>query len=170
MIIRKETAATVYCDMSRPVRRVCRAAFLAAAVGTLLSGCSNNIRVHGNMPEPEAVAEIRPGAYGREDVAQLLGSPSAVSTFEDARWYYIGQKTRQLAFLKPDVLERRILVVSFDGDGRVDSTSTFTLEDGRVIDPVSRETPTEGRELTFLQQLFGNIGRFPNESVQNQRR
>jgi len=122
------------------------------------------------MPEPETVAEIRPGAYGRDDVAQLLGSPSAVSTFEDARWYYIGQKTKQLAFLKPKVLERRILVVSFDDDGQVNNTRTFTLEDGRVIDPVSRETPTEGRELTFLQQLFGNIGRFPSESLQNQRR
>ncbi len=122
------------------------------------------------MPEPEAIAEIRTGTYGRDDVAQLLGSPSAVSTFEDARWYYIGQKTRQLAFLKPDILERRVLVVSFDGNGRVNDTRTFTLEDGRVIDPVSRETPTEGREQTLLQQLFGNIGRFPAETLQNQRR
>lgn len=160
----------MYRDMSRSAKRVCRTAFLVAAIAALLSACSGNIRVHGNMPEPETVAEIRTGAYGRDDVAQLLGSPSAVSTFEDARWYYIGQKTKQLAFLKPDILERRVLVVSFDDNGRVNSTRTFTLEDGRVIDPVSRETPTEGRELTLLQQLFGNIGRFPAESLQNQRR
>lgn len=139
-------------------------------MAAVLAACSSNIRIHGNMPEPEMVAEIRPGAYRRDDVAQLLGSPSAVSTFEDARWYYIGQKTRQFAFMKPDILERRILVVSFNGSGLVDDTRTYTLEDGRVIDPVSRETPTEGRELTFLQQLFGNIGRFPVEDLQNQRR
>ncbi len=154
--------------MSRSARRAWCAAFLVAAFGALLAACSGSIRVHGNMPEPEAIAEIRTGVYGRQDVAQLLGSPSAVSTFEDARWYYIGQKISQLAFLKPDILERRVLVVSFDGNGRVDSTRTYTLEDGRVIDPVSRATPTEGRELTLLQQLFGNIGRFPAEAFENQ--
>ena len=160
----------MYRNRPRPVGRLRRATFLVAAAAVLLSACSNNIQVHGNLPEPETVAEIQTGTYGREDVAQLLGSPSAVSTFEDDRWYYIGQKTSQIAFLRPDVLERRVLVVSFDGNGRVDSTRTFTLADGRTIDPVSRVTPTEGRELTILQQMFGNIGRFPNETVQNQRR
>ena len=29
-------------------------------------------------------------------------------------------------------------------------------------EPVDRETPTEGRDLTLLQQLMGNVGRFTN--------
>jgi hypothetical protein len=36
----------------------------------------------------------------------------------------------------------------------------YGLEDGRVIDLATRTTPTFGRELTVLQQLFGNIGNF----------
>ena len=153
----------------RQLRRLCGTLGVAAGLLTV-SACSSNIQVHGNLPEEEAVAEIRAGVHRREQVEGLLGSPSAVSTFQDSRWYYIGQKTKQFAFMKPDILERRVLVVSFDDNGLVNDTQSFTLEDGRVIDPVSRITPTEGRELTLLQQLFGNIGRFPAETFQNQTR
>jgi hypothetical protein len=34
------------------------------------------------------------------------------------------------------------------------------MADAQEISPVARVTPTEGRDLTLLQQLFGNIGRF----------
>ena len=61
-----------------------------------------------------------------------------------------------------------MLVVAFDGNGRVSGTRTYTLADARDVDPVDRVTPTEGRELTLLQQLLGNIGRFPVESLKDQ--
>ena len=91
-----------------------------------------------------------------------------MSTFEDNTWYYVGQKSEQLAFLKPEVIERKVLVISFDETGLVGETKTYTLADAREIDPVGRETPTEGRDLTILQQLFGNIGRFPTEAIEGQ--
>ena len=64
------------------------------------------------------------------------------------------------------MLERSIFVVTFDEGDTVQQTKLYTLEDGRVIDPVSRETPTEGRELTVLQQLFGNLGKFPSSKLE----
>jgi outer membrane protein assembly factor BamE (lipoprotein component of BamABCDE complex) len=136
------------------------------AAAALLAACQNDVRVHGNLPDPEVIAEIQPGLDGREDVAQLLGTPSTVSAFQDDIWYYIGQKSEQFAFFKRDVLERKVLVISFDQTGTVDTARTLTLADSREIDPVDRETPTEGRDLTLLQQLFGNIGRFPTDTIQ----
>lgn len=137
-----------------------RIGLTAAAAGAVLAtaACSPNIQVRGNMPDPEVVQEVQNGSLSRRQVAERLGSPSAISTFEDRKWYYVGQKTSQFAFLEPEVLERSVLVVSFDGTGTVDETQMFTLADGQIIDPVTRETPTEGRELTILQQIFGNIG------------
>ncbi len=146
---------------SNTVFRPHRAAWLAGscAIGLLLvSGCSNNVQVRGNLPDPEVVGEIETGVHSRRQVAERLGSPSAISTFEDRKWYYVGQKTTQFAFFEPEVLERNVLVVTFDGTGKVDETKAYTLADGQIIDPVSRTTPTEGRELTVLQQIFGNIG------------
>lgn len=146
--------------------RPARSAAGLLLVGTLVFGlgaCQKALRVHGNMPDPEVIAEIRPGVDDRSVVVDKLGSPSTVSTFLDDKWYYIGQKTEQFAFLQPDLLERSVLVISFEPNGLVDDTILYTLEDGQVIAPIDRITPTEGRELTILQQLFGNIGRFPTE-------
>ena len=137
------------------------ATLLAAALCVGLAACGGQVAVRGNMPDPELIAEIQPGGHRREDVVDKLGSPSTVSTFMDRKWYYIGQKVEQFAFMSPTVVERSVLVVSFDETGTVDDTLMYTLEDGQIIDPVSRKTPTEGRELTVLQQLFGNLGRFP---------
>ena len=153
--------------MGRPVKgsRLARGIGLLAA-GTLvvsLAACDRSVRVRGNMPDPEVIAEIQPGVDDRNGVVDKLGSPSTVSTFIDNKWYYIGQKTEQFAFLDPDVLERSVLVVSFDQRGMVDDTLLYTLEDGQIVAPVDRITPTEGKELTILQQLFGNIGRFPTD-------
>lgn len=146
--------------------RLLRCAAAVLALG--LAGCSEELIVRGNMPDPEVAATIHPGESTREEVAALLGSPSTISNFEDRTWYYIGQKQLQVAFFEPEVLERSILVVNFDDAGTVQQTKVYTLEDGRVIDPVSRETPTEGRELTVLQQLFGNLGKFPSSQLEGQ--
>lgn len=139
---------------------------LVGAVVTGVAACSADVRVHGNMPDAELIAEVEPGIDSRDDVVDKLGSPSTISTFQDRKWYYVGQKSTQIAFLKPEVLERSVLVVSFDGTGMVDDTRLYTLEDGQVVVPVGRVTPTEGKELTFLQQFFGNFGRFPIEQAQ----
>lgn len=129
-----------------------------AAIG--LSACGNTVQIRGNNPDPEEVAEIQPGVHSRQDIIDLLGSPSTVSTFQDRKWYYIGQKTQEVAFMKPEVLDRNVLVITFDESGLVEGTKSYTLADAQEVDPVDRETPTEGRDLTLLQQLFGNIGKF----------
>lgn len=131
-----------------------------AAAAIALAGCNAPVQVHGNMPEQEEIAKVRNGQDSRNDVVRALGSPSAISTFKDKTWYYIGSKKQQFAFFKPEVLERSILAVSFDDADRVASTEVYTLKDGRPVNPVDRVTPTEGKDLTLLQQLLGNLGRF----------
>ncbi len=148
-------------ERDQSARRTGRLTCLLGAGLLFLGACSGQTAVRGNMVDLEDVEEIKSGEFTRDDVAALLGSPSATSTFEDKRWYYIGQKTEQVAFMKPEVIDRRVLVVDFDGNGTVAETKLYGLEDGQVIDMVARTTPTEGRDLTLLQQLFGNLGRFP---------
>ena len=92
---------------------------LAMGLGLLgLGACSSGLNTHGNLPDKEVVEGIQPGVHSQQDVLGMLGSPSAVSTFEDGRWYYIGSRSETMAFFEPDVLERNVLVVSFSDDGR----------------------------------------------------
>ena len=131
---------------------------LAAAAA--LSACEERIDARGFVPNPNALAEIQPGAQDKFDVADLLGAPSAVASFDEDTWYYISQQTRNFAFFKPEIIDQNVLAIRFGDDDRVESTQAWALEDGAIIDPVDRTTPTAGNELSLLQQLFGNIGRF----------
>jgi len=135
---------------------------MAAAVltGLVVAACQAPVEVRGNLPDEARLDQIETGVHSRNDVASILGSPSASSSFDDSEWYYIGSKTQQFAFFDPEVLERNVLVIEFDEFDTVAEKRQLTLEDGQSITMVSRETPSEGREMTIVQQLFGNLGRF----------
>jgi outer membrane protein assembly factor BamE (lipoprotein component of BamABCDE complex) len=134
------------------------------ACGALLTACQGEMEVRGNLPDQELVEEIQPGVSTRDDVVNLLGSPSAQSTFINDTWFYIGQRRERFAFLTPEVQERQVLEITFRPDDFVAERRVYTLQDGQEVEIVERETPTEGREITVLQQLIGNIGRFPSST------
>jgi outer membrane protein assembly factor BamE (lipoprotein component of BamABCDE complex) len=125
-----------------------------------LTGCSPTVDQRGNLPDPVKLAEIQPGVTTKDGIAQLLGTPSTVSTFNDKTWYYISRRTEQVAFWDPTVLDQEVVVVAFDDSGVVRDVGRRTLADGEAIEPSARETPAPGHELTFIEQLIGNVGRF----------
>jgi outer membrane protein assembly factor BamE (lipoprotein component of BamABCDE complex) len=140
-----------------------RATLLSCALVALalaLTACQPTIDQRGNLPDKSKMAEIEPGVTTKEMVSQILGSPSSVSTFSDKTWYYISRRTEQTAFFDPEVLDQQVVVVAFDDGGVVREIQHLNLADGRPIDPTSRETPSAGRELGFMEQLIGNLGKF----------
>jgi outer membrane protein assembly factor BamE (lipoprotein component of BamABCDE complex) len=52
-----------------------------------------------------------------------------------------------------------VVILRFDQRGTLREIRRLGMEDGREIAAVSRTTPSPGTERSFLQQLFGNIGR-----------
>ena len=103
----------------------------------------------------------------KEEVRSALGSPSTTATVQHQgdSFYYISSRVKTSAFLENEELDRQILAVRFSQFGQVQSFGQYTLQDGAVVDMNSRETPSRGRELTILQQMFGNLGNFtPNDS------
>lgn len=141
-------------------RRACAAGVVLA----FAAACTPQIDTRGNLPLEEVVEQIKVGSQNREQIAELIGTPSTVALFEDEVWYYIGERTQTVAFLSPTVLERKIIAIRFDKGGKVATIDRFDLDDARSIYPVARVTPTKGRELTILQQVIGNVGRFSGSS------
>ena len=133
-------------------------AVISIALG--LSSCAAQVSNHGNTVEPDRVGQIVPGVSSRQDVEVLLGSPSSVSVLDGQEWYYIGSRSRSIAFLEPNVLERQVLAITFNPDGIVQSVDALGAENGRKVQLVKRETRTRGNDLTIVQQLLGNVGRF----------
>ena len=144
----------------RLTRGFVQAALLSTAL-LILPACEGDIAIRGNMPDLAELTAVTPGSDSREDVLNLLGTPSSLSTFEQNKWYYIGQKVEQFAFFRPEVIDRQVLVVGFDDNGIVNQTELLSLDDAILIDPVDRVTTTEGVDFTLMEQFFGNFGRLP---------
>ena len=142
-------------------------ALLLTAV--LLAGaaaCAPVTSYNGFQSRDQKPAEIKPGADTRSTVLAKLGSPSAKSAFGDPVFYYISQTMQREAFLKPRVTTRDVVAISFDKDEKVAEVKAYKLKDGFRIAYDDRATPTRGRELNWMEQILGTIGRggmLPND-------
>ena len=138
-----------------------RFAFLSVlAIPLFVGACETQIETRGYVPDEELISEIRTGVDNKDSVADMLGHPSSMATFDAKVWYYISEKTEQIAFLDPDVLYRKVLEIRFDDSDLVEEVKAYGIEDGREVDIVDRATETRGRSLTIFQQFFQNLGRF----------
>lgn len=136
-----------------------RAAALGVVAAALitLAACEPSVRVHGYAPAEAQLASLEPGIDSAATVASKIGRPSTAGVMRNDAWYYVSSRVETLTYNAPEVTERRIVAVRFDDAGVLASADIFGLEDGRVINLVTRTTPTFGRELTVLQQVFGNL-------------
>ena len=139
-----------------------RRAFHMGVVTALLAlgvACSPIVHQRGYVPKAEQIALITPGTP-RQSVIETLGSPSTLATMNDNTFYYITSTTENFAFFEPEVTNRQILAVYFDNTNQVERVAHYGVEDGVIFDFITRKTPTRGKEFSFLEQMFGNLGKF----------
>jgi len=141
---------------------------LLALTAAALGACTPTQATRGNMVEDFRIAEIVPGTSTRTSVLQSLGSPTTEAPFDENVWYYIGQKTEKTGIFDPKVVDKKIVVVAFNQEGIVESINKVDA-DQIDVPHVRRKTPTSGNEITVMEQLLGNVGRFnkPKESAAN---
>jgi outer membrane protein assembly factor BamE (lipoprotein component of BamABCDE complex) len=129
----------------------------------LLGGCSffeAKSQLRGNRVDADQLKELVTGTSTRTDVTALIGSPTARATFDDNTWIYISEVTRPRIARVQGVLSQDIVVLSFNDQGVLQDVKRLNQEDALPVTVVARTTPSPGTEASFLQQLFGNIGRF----------
>ncbi len=139
----------------RGARRLALAAFMAVG----LAACAATIDNHGFVPPEEELAQIIVGVDTRGTVEETIGRPAASGVLRDEAWIYSAYRVRNFAYQAPQVVERDVVAISFDGEGVVTNIERFGLEDGRVVQLSRRVTETSVRDLGFFRQLARNFGR-----------
>lgn len=139
-----------------------RASFAVLGILVGLSGCAADITRHGHIFSEEDLAQVKKG-MSQDQVILALGTPDTKSTASQSAYYYISTTSeRSAAFLQPKIVDRKVVAIYFDNDNLVKSVANYGIEDGKVIDFVTRETPSRGSEDGLLKELFRNIGRPQN--------
>ena len=133
---------------------------LAFAGALLLAACGlTQETLQRGYVLPEGALEQVPVGATQEQVLIVLGTPSTVATVNGDAFYYISQKAqRSAAFMPHAVVDQRVIAVYFDKDRRVTRLANYGLKDGKIFDFLSETTPTGGQELSYLRNIFKNVG------------
>ncbi len=135
----------------------------ALAALLVLGGCSffqAPSQVRGNRIDPDDLKELVSGTSTKADATALLGSPTARASFDDNRWIYISLVTRPRIGRVQGVLSQNVIVLTFNDQGVLQNVEQLNQSDALPATVSSRVTPSPGTEASFMQQLFGNIGRY----------
>jgi outer membrane protein assembly factor BamE (lipoprotein component of BamABCDE complex) len=135
-----------------------------ALAALALTACDNIADFRGFTPSPGSVDKLEVNTQSRDDVQRLIGSPSAVATFNPNIWYYISEKQEYWGPSRPWISQQSVIQIVFNDTGRVQAIKYYDLEDAQKITMVARITPTSGKELTVLEQILGNVGKFSGPS------
>ena len=129
-----------------------------SGIALLAQGCTQ-LRAHqGYIGDATLLTSVQPGVDNKESVQASLGRPTFTGQFNDSEWYYYARDTKQLAFNNPNPTDQFVLHVVFDGSGNVVSATRSGMENIARLTPESDKTPTLGRNTSFFEELFGNIG------------
>ena len=134
-------------------------AVLCAAAASACAPLARPVVDHrGYVPDPQALASIRPGIDNKDSIQTRLGTPSTTANFDTTTWYYISAEEHNFLYYRPQITNQEVVAIKFDKDDLVSSIEHYDMKDAKNVTPVARETPTRGKQLTFMQQMFGNFG------------
>lgn len=134
------------------------AAVLALAASAGISGCSSIRETRGYIVDETLMSTVQPGIDNRQSVAATLGRPTFESQFGEPTWYYVSSVTGRRPFVRPRIRQHSVLAVKFDAAGNVVSADRSGIDQVAYLRPDGSKTPTLGRERSFFEDLFGNIG------------
>jgi len=131
---------------------------VALGLAVLTGGCSSIRNHRGYIIDQVLLDSVQPGIDNRTSVERTLGRPTFVSQFGNKDYYYVSQNTKTPAFRRPRTEDQTVLRVRFDPADNVIAVDKRGMEKVARIDPEGDKTPTLGRDRSFLEDLFGNVG------------
>lgn len=125
----------------------------------LVAACSPIVRNHGYVPSDQELALVEVGVDTRETVEQKVGRPSVQGLLNDVGWFYVQSRWETRGARAPMEVDRQVVAISFDAEGRVENVERFGIERGNIV-PLSRRVTTPNvKGISVLRQIFGNLGR-----------
>jgi outer membrane protein assembly factor BamE (lipoprotein component of BamABCDE complex) len=123
-----------------------------------LGGCATTRAQQGYIADTTLVDGLAVGVDNKDSVEKALGRPTFVGQFSKNDWYYFSRTTGQLAFANPRAKEQLVIRMQFDAGGNLAAINKAGMEGVVKVNPEGDKTPTLGKNRSFFEELFGNIG------------
>lgn len=136
------------------IRSWAAAAAILAAVA-----CSPIYESHGYAPSEAELRQLAVGGSGKGEVANAIGQPMVVNDRYGDSWFYVRSRFRIYGMEEAEVVDRSVVVVSFDESGIVSNVERYSLADGKAVALSRRVTETNLGRLNIVEQLLRSVGR-----------
>ena len=149
------------------MKQTCKMLALVLVMATL-AACGGQYRNHGYMPLAEVVDALIVGVDTRDSIIEVMGVPTTGGVLTEEAMYYVRSRVHHKGYVKPNEIQRDVLVLSFDKNQILRNVERFGIEKGKLIRLEHRVTEAPGGDRSVLQQIIGSIGGFnPNSIVNN---
>ena len=129
----------------------------------LLNSCGlkvvdNHGQIYDNNLSLETFIE---GKTTKEEITNLLGSPSTVSSFDGGKsWFYISSEFKKFAFLDGVNTDQKILVFEFK-ENTLNKKIILSKNNMNEIEFEDSITDSSGRKVVWYKQFLQNLNPDP---------
>ena len=120
------------------------------------------IENHGQIYEENInFKELQVGKTTKNEIVQLLGSPSTTSNFDDEQsWIYINSEFKRFVFLDGSNTDQKILILSFN-QNTLKNKELLSKNDINNIEYEETLTDSRGKKVNWIKEFFTNLNPDP---------
>ena len=125
----------------------------------VVAGCAIREGEHGYDFDLKELKKLYLNKSTKEDVLEVLGSPSTESTIDNNTWYYGLVDTKNLVIFRPKVHWSKLLQIDFKNN----RVSNIVMYDDALEKPLNfahTDSKIDAVETNSLKDLVRNMGRF----------
>ena len=117
-------------------------------------GCSEKIYYSGKILYfDEDIDNLK----NKNDVISELGNPNYIDLIEK-KFFYYSEKRVTKNFYNNEIVDRTLLVFTFDKDNTIKYSKKFNINNESQIDIIEDETSNEIVKQGLLEKVFGGVG------------
>jgi len=129
--------------------------YIVILIACFVLSCTTNIKNYGYIPSKSDLEKLVIGSDTRQSVTKKIGLPATAGL--EGAYYYVKSTFNAPGFTSAQLVDRRVVVVSFDQRSKLKNIETFNVDNGNFVRLDYRVTETGLDNNNLLQQIIGSI-------------
>ena len=130
-------------------------AYVVILLTSVLLSCTTNIKNHGYIPSKSDLETLVIGKDNKQSIAKKIGLPATAGL--EGAFYYVRSTFNAPGFKSAQLVDRTVVVLSFDKRSKLKNIETFNVDNGNFVRLDYRVTETGLDNKNILQQIIGSI-------------
>jgi len=129
---------------------------IISLLGSPFISCTTNIKNYGYIPTKSELETLVIGKDSKVSVSEKIGLPATAGL--EGSFYYVRSTFNQPGFRSAQLIDRTVVLLSFDKRNLLKNVETFSVDKKTVVRLDYRVTETALDNKNIFQQIVGSIG------------